>query len=212
LEEGKMTSPQICPQIWAVGRNYADHAKELGNAVPEAAGDPMIFLKGGGTIVQVGNLIHLPKWTSDVHHECELALRFDDKLQFSHLTIALDLTAREVQAKLKAQGHPWTLAKSFRDSCPLGEPIAISSIPGGADGIVNLNFSLKVNGELRQKASPRQMIHSIQKLREYVVDRFPVQPGDWLLTGTPAGVAPLRSGDDVEAVIDGVYRATWTVA
>ncbi len=206
----------MSPQIWAVGRNYADHAKELGNAVPEAAPnqttDPMIFLKGGGTIVPAGKTIHLPKWTDDIHHECELALRFDEKFQFSHLTIALDLTAREVQAKLKAQSHPWTLAKSFRDSCPMGEAVPFSSIPGGIASFAELNFSLKVNGELRQKASPRQMIHSIARLREYVVDRFPVQPGDWLLTGTPAGVAPLRSGDRVEAVIDGVYQATWTVA
>jgi acylpyruvate hydrolase len=207
-----MTTPQIWPQIWAVGRNYADHAKELGNAVPEAAGDPMIFLKGGGTIVAAGGTIHLPKWTNDVHHECELALRFDDEMQFSHLTIGLDLTAREVQAKLKAQGHPWTLAKSFRDSCPLGEAVSFSKVPGGIDGFANLNFWLKVNGELRQKASPRQMIHSIHKLREYLVERFPVHAGDWLLTGTPAGVAPLRSGDHVEAVIDGVYQTKWTVA
>lgn len=198
----------MAAQIWAVGRNYADHAKELGNAVPEKAGDPMIFLKGGGTIVPEGNAIHLPKWSNDIHHECELAFRFDENLEFSHVTVALDLTARDIQAKLKAQAHPWTLAKSFRDSCPLGKPIALSTL---GKAIEDLNFSLKVNGEIRQNGSPKQMIHSVKKLREYVIERFPVLPGDWLLTGTPAGVAPLRSGDRLEAAIDGVYTASWSV-
>jgi acylpyruvate hydrolase len=196
-------------QIWAVGRNYADHAKELGNAVPEKTSEPMIFLKGGGTIVPEGMLIHLPSWSNDVHHECELAFQFGDNLEFSHVTVALDLTARDVQAKLKAASHPWTLAKSFRDSCPLGKPIALNSL---AKPIEELNFSFKVNGEIRQKGSPKQMIHSVNRLREYLVERFPVLPGDWLLTGTPAGVAQLRSGDRLEATIESVYTASWTVA
>ena len=200
------------PQIWAVGRNYADHAKELGNAPSSASGDPMIFLKGGGTIVPIGEKIHLPKWSNDIHHECEIALRFGQDLQFSDVTIALDLTARDAQNKLKAAGHPWTLAKSFRDSCPLGEPQPISKIPGGIAGLSDIRFHLLVNGEVRQKGSPREMIHSAHRLREYVCERFPVQPGDWLLTGTPAGVAQLQSGDKLEAVIEGLYTASWVVA
>src|SRR5207248_2295876 len=101
----------------------------------------------------------------------------------------------DVQTKLKAAAHPWTLAKSFRNSCPLGKPIALNTLSVKID---DLKFSLKVNGEIRQKGSPSQMIHSVNRLREYVVERFPVLPGDWLLTGTPAGVAQLRSGDRLE--------------
>ncbi len=195
--------------IWAVGRNYADHAKELGNPIP-TSDEPMIFLKSGATVVPAGEVIRLPSWAGRIHHEVEIALRFDANLEFDAITIALDLTAREVQQRLKTQGHPWTLAKSFTDSCPLGQAVPIAKIPGGREGIEGLEFSLLVNGELRQKGFARDMIHKPSRLREHVVSRFPVQEGDWLLTGTPAGVASIPPGARLEAAIVGVCKEFWT--
>lgn len=197
-------------QIWAVGRNYADHAREMGHTASPSTSEPMIFLKAGSTAVPSGGKIRLPSWSSDVHHECELALRFGDDLTFSHLTLALDLTARDVQAKLKAAGHPWTLAKSFTDSCPLGAPIPLSRLTPGGLGIADLVFTLKVNGETRQTGRARDMIFPPETLRRYLLERFPVQSGDWLLTGTPAGVARIAPGDRLEAEIEGVLHETWT--
>ncbi len=193
-------------QIWAVGRNYADHAKELGHAAPTATDEPMIFLKAGASAVPQGADIRLPSWSRDVHHECEIALRFGAKLEFTDFTVALDLTARDAQARLKAAGHPWTLAKSFTDSCPLGPPISLTRLVGGID---SLTFTLKVNGELRQVGRPAEMIFKPEALRAYLLGRFPVRPGDWLLTGTPVGVGKIVNGDFLEAEIPGYAHASW---
>lgn len=187
--------------IWAVGRNYVEHAKELGNSVPT---EPMIFLKAGSSVVKNGATFKLPSFSSDIHHEVEIAYRFNDEFRFDEMTIALDLTAREVQSKLKAAGHPWTLAKSFKDSCPIG-PFVKSSLE-------KLSFSLEVNGEIRQSGQTSDMIHSAEQLRLYVLERFPVVPGDLLLTGTPKGVSLLRSGDTLKASIDGHITASWKIA
>jgi acylpyruvate hydrolase len=206
-------SPLIA-NIWAVGRNYADHAKELGNLVPAPAGDPMVFLKAGSGALGNEAIFHLPSFTQDIHHEVEIALRFNSQLQFSHITVSIDLTAREVQNKLKTQGHPWTLAKSFRESSLLGPIVPLT--PGL--NLQNLDFSLKVNGELRQSGNTKDMIHNIEKLRQFIVERFPVVEGDFLMTGTPAGVSALKPGDQLEAEIKdlkgpgGSLTASWQVA
>ncbi len=194
--------------IWAVGRNYREHAKELGNQVPDSSDNPMIFTKASTTIVENGASFELPEFSNDVHHECEVAFRFNALLEFDQMTIALDLTARDVQAKLKAAGHPWTLAKSFKASCPLGPMVAV---PQGTD-LQNLKFSLKVNDEIRQAGTTSDMIHSVEKLKLYLIDRFPVAPGDLLLTGTPKGVGLLRSGDRLFAQIDGFVEASWQIS
>jgi 2-keto-4-pentenoate hydratase/2-oxohepta-3-ene-1,7-dioic acid hydratase in catechol pathway len=191
--------------IWAVGRNYADHAKELGNQAPDATSTPMIFLKAGSSIVFDQSTFALPSFSRDVHHEVEVAVQFGADQKLSGIAIALDLTARDLQNELKAKGHPWTLAKSFRHACLLG-PIA--PLPGSID---NLEFSLKVNGEIRQQGSTHDMIHSFERLRTYVCERFPVVENDLLLTGTPAGVGPLKAGDRLEAEIRGLTRAAWRV-
>lgn len=188
--------------IWAVGRNYADHAKELGNAVPT---EPMIFLKAGSTAT-FGNTIQIPSWQPQIHHEVELALHFGKDLKIDAAAIALDLTDRDKQNELKAKGHPWTLAKSFKGSCPLSDFFPVH----GLDELKNLEISLKVNGELRQKGSTSQMIFSLETLIEFVLKHFPVRPGDLLLTGTPAGVASFKSGDILEAEVHGKVKLLWT--
>ncbi len=178
--------------IWAVGRNYADHAKELGNSIPQS---PLIFLKAGSCAVEDSNLIQLPTWTEDVHHEIELALRFDSNLQIDAMALALDLTERKRQNQLKSQGQPWTLAKSFVNSCPLSQFIPASAATNWAE----YSLELSVNEELRQQGSLSQMIFTIPTLVQYVCEHFPVVPGDILLTGTPAGVASLKNNDLLDA-------------
>lgn len=190
--------------IWAVGRNYAEHAKELGNEIPT---EPMIFLKAGSCATCAAKEIHLPKWTTDVHHEVELALRFDENLQISEACIALDLTERTKQNQLKAKGHPWTLAKSFTESCPLSNFFPVSDI----DELKNLDITLNINGETRQTGNTSQMIFPLEKLVDYVKKHFPVVTGDLLLTGTPSGVGPIQAGDKLHAQLGDKMEFTWTV-
>lgn len=189
--------------IWAIGRNYADHAKELGNDVPK---EPLIFLKAGSTATTATNL-QLPSWSVDVHHEVELAVRFGADLKVDAGAIALDLTERHFQSLLKAKGSPWTLAKSFKDSCPLSEFFPVSSL----SELQDLEISLMVNNEIRQKARTSQMIFSLQQQIDYVLQHFPVCPGDLLLTGTPAGVAALKKGDRLRGELVGKISKEWSI-
>lgn len=190
--------------IWAVGRNYAEHAKELGNEIPT---DPMIFLKAGSSATLASKEIHLPKWATDIHHEVELALRFDENLQINEACIALDLTERTKQNQLKAKGHPWTLAKSFKESCPLSNFFPVADL----DELKNLNITLKVNGNIRQSGSTSQMIFPLEQLLDYVRKHFPVVAGDLLLTGTPSGVGPIQAGEILEAQLGEKMKHSWKV-
>ncbi|MBO9668419.1 MAG: fumarylacetoacetate hydrolase family protein, partial [Bdellovibrio sp.] len=167
--------------IWAIGRNYAEHAKELGNEVPT---EPLVFLKAGSCATLASKEIHLPAWAKDVHHEVEIALQFDENLQISAACVALDLTERTKQSQLKAKGQPWTLAKSFTESCPLSAFFPVNDL----DELRNIGIKLSVNGELRQNGNTEQMIFPYEKLIDFVRHHFPVMPGDLLLTGTPSGV------------------------
>ncbi len=190
--------------IWAVGRNYAEHAKELGNEVPT---EPMIFLKAGSSASIAASNIVMPAWMNEIHHEVELALRFDDNLQIAEACIALDLTDRAKQNELKSKGHPWTLAKSFKGSCPLSAFFPVNDL----DELKNLEIILKINGDVRQKGNTSQMIFSLEKLLDFVRQHFPVVPGDLLLTGTPSGVGPFKKGDTLEAEIPGKMKQAWKV-
>lgn len=190
--------------IWAVGRNYLEHAKELGNEVPIT---PLFFLKAGSTASLGVEQIILPSWSEDLHHEIELALQFDDKLEIHQACIALDLTERKKQNELKAKGQPWTLAKSFTGSCPLSHFFKFESLGELSD----LPLILTVNGEVRQSARTSQMIFTLQQLIDFARQHFPVCPGDLLLTGTPAGVGPLKNKDLVKAEIPGRISHQWTV-
>lgn len=179
--------------VWAVGRNYSDHAKEMGASLPSK---PMIFLKAGSTVLHTED-VALWRGSQDIHHEIEIALRFGAgnraDLKFDAAALALDLTARDLQAKLKADGHPWTLAKSFIASCPMGPAIEISS------EVPHFEFEFSVNGAVRQHGKTQDMVFGFEQLRRYCLECFPVQPGDWLLTGTPSGVGRLVPGDKGQA-------------
>ncbi len=188
--------------IWAVGRNYTEHAKEMGAAVPQ---EPLIFLKAGSSAVRNGAAFALPAFSKDVHHEIELAYRFDDRLRLTQVTVAIDLTARDIQAELKAKGLPWTLAKSFKCACLLGDFVPVTDLSQP------LEFELRVNGAVRQHGVSSQMVFSPDQIAKYVLERFPVVAGDVLLTGTPVGVSALVSGDKIEAKILGKTQASWSV-
>lgn len=190
--------------IWAIGRNYVDHVKELGNEIPS---EPLIFLKAGSTAVLNSSEVSIPAWATNVHHEVELALQFNDQLKVSKAAIALDLTERTLQNKLKAKRAPWTLAKSFTNSCPISEFFAVKNL----EELKNLDITLTVNGDLRQKGNTAQMIFSLEQQIEYVLAHFPACPGDLLLTGTPSGVGPLKKGDQVVTEIPGKIRKNWKV-
>lgn len=190
--------------IWCVGRNYAEHAKELNNPVEKTT--PLIFLKAGSGIVPSGSTFSLPPLESQIHHELELALRFGPDLRFDAMTVALDLTARQTQDDLKAKSHPWTLAKCFINSCPLGP-----WVPLAAD-LSSLKMRLLVNKAMRQEGQTSDMIFPPEDLRKYILKVFPVVPGDLLLTGTPKGIGPIASGDLLEATLEGHTQAQWLVS
>ena len=196
-------SKELIRNIWAVGRNYADHAKELGNALPK---EPLFFLKAGSS-VQTGPELLLSSQLGEIHHEVELAFKLDQNLRPTHFAIALDLTDRTAQTKAKAEGLPWTRAKSFKGACVLGEWKAFNET---AD-FYSQEIELKINGEVRQKATLEQMIFKHNELITALDKNFPIVAGDILLTGTPSGVGPLKAGDQIECRIGSALTASWLV-
>lgn len=190
--------------IWAVGKNYHEHAKEMGGDAPTS---PLFFLKAGSCAVEDTELIELPKWATDVHHEVELALKFDENLKVSHFGLALDLTERTIQGQMKAKGLPWTLAKSFTNSCPLSSFLPLKSLTE----IKALDLKLWVNDNLKQKGNTKEMVHDLEKLINFALEHFPVTPGDLLLTGTPSGVGPIKPGDSVRGQLGELITKTWLI-
>ncbi len=177
--------------IWAVGRNYADHAKEMKAEIPK---EPFFFLKAGSCL-ETSSKITLPAWSNDVHHELEIAFRLDENLQLSHVSLALDLTARDAQATAKAKGLPWTLAKSFKGACPIGSWISLNDI----QSLDSLSLTLYKNKQLVQNGRLTDTIFKPEQLLKYVLEYYPVEPNDIVLSGTPEGVGPLKPGDVLEA-------------
>ena len=183
-------------KIFCVGRNYAAHAKELGNAVPEA---PVIFMKPDTAVLPKGADFVYPSFTSDLHYEIELVLRIGKTAKnisaanalsyVDAITVGIDFTARDVQADLKAKGLPWEKAKAWDHSAIVGE-----WKPFTADG-TDILFSLTKNGQTAQSGTTQDMIFSFETLLEQISGYFTLSPGDLIYTGTPAGVGPCLPGD-----------------
>lgn len=188
----------LTQNIWAVGRNYKAHAVEMKAEVPT---EPFFFLKSGSCL-ETDSKIVLPSWSNDVHHEIEIALWIDENLNFSHLSLALDLTARDAQNLAKSKGLPWTLAKSFKGACPIGPWLSLQDI----SSLDSLSLELVKNKQLAQKGQASDMIFKPQQLLEYVKKHYPIQAGDIILTGTPEGVAALKSGDLLTARLQSENR------
>ena len=193
MSEKNIFHQHLIKNVWAAGRNYTNHAKEMKVEIPAA---PVIFLKSGSSIVS-GSLLHLPEWASEIHHEVEFAFWVNEDLNFSHFTLALDLTARDAQNIAKQKGLPWTLAKSFTGACPLGPWVPLEAVPN----LESLQIELKINNETKQLGDFKDMIFTPAVLLNYIKKHFPVAPYDVILTGTPEGVGPLKSGDKIEAQI-----------
>jgi 2-keto-4-pentenoate hydratase/2-oxohepta-3-ene-1,7-dioic acid hydratase in catechol pathway len=196
------------PKIVALGRNYADHARELGN---EVAPDPPIFFKPPSSVVGPGEAIVLPPESREVHYEAELAVviaRRGVRVPARHAleivggyTALNDVTARDLQREDVERRRPFDRAKSFDTFCPLGPVVATPRAVPDPD---RLRVTLRLNGEVRQDASTSEMILSVARVVEYVSRYMSLEPGDVIATGTPAGVGPLRPGDVVEVEVEGV--------
>ncbi len=200
-------------KIICIGRNYADHAKELGNAPPK---EPIFFLKPTTACLYPGQDIQLPPIEGETEHELELVVMIDSYAKnvpanmalglVASYTLGLDLTARTLQNKLKAGGLPWELAKAWDGSAVLGEvelPMTAST------DLQDLAIELKKNGHSVQKDSTANMLFTVPEIIAYVSRFITLEPGDLLFTGTPAGVGPIRPGDGLEGLLNGksVLRA-----
>lgn len=191
-------------KIVCIGRNYADHIKELGNETPEA---PVIFMKPATSVIADGEIVVIPPYSDDCHHEAELALLIGKKGKgisvdeaMNHIAgygVALDLTLRDVQSEQKKKGLPWEIAKGFDTSCPLSSFVSAGKVADPQ----NLNIRLTVNGELRQDGCTTMMIHPIRNLVSHMSQIFTLEPGDIILTGTPAGVGRITDGDKIHVEI-----------
>lgn len=184
-------------KIICVGKNYLKHALELGDAVPQ---EPTYFIKPPSTIFTVTKskeLVRLPKH-GEVHHEIELVFRIretaEGKLQLAQFTYGVDLTIRDLQARLKKAGQPWEKAKVFQNAAILGPWRELQSLKE----VLNTPFSLSVNGKVRQQGLGAEMRWQPDFLLDDLPKWFPIKDGDLLFTGTPEGVGPLIDGDLVE--------------
>ena len=200
-------------KILCVGRNYSEHAKELGNAVPE---NPVIFSKPDTALIKNNEPFYHPDFSQDIHHEVELVIKISKmgkKIQpkfarnyFTEIGLGIDFTARDVQSKLKEKGLPWELAKAFDGSAPIGEFINVE----GTD-LSNINFSLTKNGEMVQQGNTAQMIFSFEEIVSFVSQYFTLKVGDLIYTGTPAGVSKINIGDKLEGYIENQLMLTCEV-
>jgi 2-keto-4-pentenoate hydratase/2-oxohepta-3-ene-1,7-dioic acid hydratase in catechol pathway len=200
-------------KILCVGRNYSEHAKELGNAVPE---NPVIFSKPDTALIKNNEPFYHPDFSQDIHHEVELVIKISKmgkKIQpkfarnyFTEIGLGIDFTARDVQSKLKEKGLPWELAKAFDGSAPIGEFINIE----GKD-LSNINFSLTKNGEMVQQGNTAQMIFPFEEIVSFVSQYFTLKVGDLIYTGTPAGVSKINIGDKLEGFIENQLMLTCEV-
>lgn len=196
------------PKIVALGRNYVEHARELGN---EATEDPPIFFKPPSSIVGPEEAIVIPPESREVHHEVELAVviaRRGVRVPAEHAldlvggyTVLNDVTARDLQREDIQRRRPFDRAKSFDTFCPMG-PVVVT--PKSLPDPDRVRVRLRVNGQVRQDASTAEMILSVARIIEYVSRYMSLEPGDVIATGTPAGVGPLRPGDVVEAEVEGI--------
>jgi 2-keto-4-pentenoate hydratase/2-oxohepta-3-ene-1,7-dioic acid hydratase in catechol pathway len=192
-------------KIICVGRNYAEHIKELQNEQPD---DPVIFMKPETAIPLRNEPFFYPSFSNDVHHEVEILVKInrvgkniDEKFAhkyYDEIGIGIDFTARDVQSKLKAKGLPWELAKGFNGSAPISSFVPKTDFPD----LQNLAFHLDINGETRQRGNTSMMLFKIDYLISFVSRYFLLQQGDILFTGTPSGVSAVKVGDQLTAYIE----------
>src|SRR5687767_9520284 len=192
-------------KIFCIGRNYEEHAKELGNEVPD---EPVIFMKPKSALLQSHTPFYYPEFTNELNYECELVLRISKNgkyIQEKHAsnyynayTVGIDFTARDIQNQLKEKGLPWEKSKAFDNSAAVGKFIEIPP-PISKKNII---FSFKRNNEVVQNGNSADMIFNFDYLLSHISNYFSINIGDLIFTGTPAGVGECMVGDVLEAFID----------
>jgi 2-keto-4-pentenoate hydratase/2-oxohepta-3-ene-1,7-dioic acid hydratase in catechol pathway len=202
-------------KIIGVGQNYAQHAVEMGGSGKKP---PVLFLKPSTSILAEGHSIKLPDYSKEVHHEVELALLIgktgkdiaagDWRQYLAGAGIALDLTLRDLQRLAKDHGEPWSVSKGFDGACPISVFTPMDRIKD----LNNLRIELEVNHLLRQSGSTTEMIYPVDRLIAYISGYFTLEAGDIILTGTPAGVGKISSGDLLQARIEGLGEIKFEVA
>ena len=194
-------------KIFCVGRNYAAHASELGNDIPE---EPVILMKPKSALLQQHTPFYYPEFTNELHYEAELVLRISKNGKYIQekfagkyydaITTGIDFTARDIQNELKAKGLPWEKAKSWDNSAVIGKWVPLAEIKNKRE----INFGLYKNKELVQKGNSTQMLHGFDSIVSYISNFFSVNIGDVIFTGTPAGVGEVVVGDELEGFMEEV--------
>ncbi len=191
-------------KIICIGRNYADHAKEMNSKVPEK---PMFFLKPETSILDRNRPFFYPDFSKEIHYETEVVIRINRlgkhiEERFAHryyseIGLGIDFTARDLQAECKKKGHPWEIAKGFQYSAPLSDNfINKEELPK------DISFKLDLNGKIVQEGNTKDMIFSFDKLISYLSIYFPLKIGDIIFTGTPAGVGEVKIGDNLKGYME----------
>lgn len=193
-------------KIIAIGRNYAEHAKELNNPIPDK---PVIFLKPDTALLKDNKPFYIPDFSSDIHYELEVVLKickegkhisekFASKY-YEEIGLGIDFTARDIQTAHKAKGLPWELAKAFDHSAAVSNFIPKTDI----QNLYELSFELKVNDETRQNGNTKHILFSFERIIAFVSKYITLKKGDLIFTGTPEGVGQVKQGDKLEAWLQG---------
>lgn len=194
-------------KIICIGRNYAEHAKEMKSEVPA---EPVFFMKPDTALLKDGDPFYFPDFTSDLHHEIEIVLKIsragkhiDEKFAhkyYEEIGLGIDFTARDLQQQCKAKGLPWEKAKAFDNSAPIGNFVNKKTI---AD-LHAIGFHLEINGGVKQKGNTQDLLFSFDQIIAYVSKYVTLKTGDLIFTGTPEGVGPVKRGDKLSGFISGV--------
>lgn len=189
-------------KIFCIGRNYALHAQELNNEIPEK---PLVFMKPPTALLKGDKPFYYPEFSKNIHFEGELVVRICKngkhiqekfaKNYYDQVTLGLDLTARDLQNDLKSKGHPWEIAKGFDSSAVIGNFVPL------AGDLSDISFTIRKNNEIVQNGYYQDMLFSIDYLIHYISQFFMLQTGDLIYTGTPAGVGPIEIGDVFEGFL-----------
>lgn len=192
-------------KIICIARNYADHAKELNNEIPEK---PVFFIKSDTAILQKNRDFYLPEFSQDVHYETEIILKISKpgkyiqpefaSKYFEEISLGIDFTARDLQSQLKTNGHPWEIAKSFDGSAVIGEFHSKNDF-----NLEDLNFELQLNNQVVQKGNSQMMNHDFHTIISEASKYFTLKTGDIIMTGTPAGVGRVQENDHLVGFLEG---------
>ena len=192
-------------KIIAIGRNYAEHAKELNNPVPTV---PVIFMKPDTALLKDNKPFYLPAFSQDIHHEIEIVLKINKEGKhisekfaagyYDEIGLGVDFTARDIQQKHKEKGLPWELAKAFDNSAPVSNFLPKAQF----EDIYKLNFNLDINGNTRQQGNTKDLLFTFEQIIVFVSQYITLKKGDLIFTGTPQGVGKVNIGDHLEAYLD----------